>query len=76
MWFNSDGHLLYGVYAQTMAVVVLTPDVVERGNPSAVRISRHRGWDQHNNGISKDGFPHQRWQLTEPALGNSLWIRC
>jgi len=79
VWFNSDGHILYGLFVSNewiwsyMPPGVIEPDV-NASRPFA--ISRHSVdvWG-YNNEINKNGCPLTNWwQLTEPVLKGKVFI--
>jgi iron(III) transport system substrate-binding protein len=79
VWFNSDGHLLYGEFMPKQWLWwYLPPGVVEK-EVTAERpyaLSR-RSVDTvgYNNEINKDGCPLTNWwQLTEPALKGKFYM--
>jgi iron(III) transport system substrate-binding protein len=79
VWFNSDGHLLYGEFLPNQWMwSYLPPGVVEPevapDRPFA--ISRHSvDTIGYNNEINKNGCPLKNWwQLTEPALKGKFYM--
>ena len=79
VWFNSDGHLLYGEFMPNQWIWwYLPPGVVEK-EVTAERpytLSR-RAVDVigYNNEIHKDGCPLTNWwQFTEPALKGKFYM--
>jgi iron(III) transport system substrate-binding protein len=79
VWFNSDGHLLYGEFAPNQWLWSFLPPGVVEPEVTADRpfaLSR-RSVDVigYNNEINPDGCPLTNWwQLTEPALKGKFYM--
>jgi iron(III) transport system substrate-binding protein len=79
VWFNSDGHILYGEFVPNQYVWSYLPPGVEQPEVTADRpfaLSR-RSVDVigYNNEINQDGCPLTNWwQLTEPELKGKFYM--
>lgn len=79
IWYNSDGHLLYGEFAPKQWLWSYVPPGVEVEDVTADRpfaVVRH-GVDVigYNSEIRKDGCPvNNWWQFTEPALKGKFFL--
>jgi iron(III) transport system substrate-binding protein len=79
VWFNSDGHILYGEFVPNQWVWSFVPrDVVEpeltAEQPFAVARHSIDVWG-YNKEIHPDGCPLTNWwNLTEPALEGKVYI--
>jgi iron(III) transport system substrate-binding protein len=79
VWFNSDGHILYGEFVPNQWVWSFVPrDVVEPEVTAEApfAIARHAVdvWG-YNSEIHPDGCPITSWwNLTEPALSGKVYI--
>jgi iron(III) transport system substrate-binding protein len=79
VWFNSDGHLLYGEFWPNQWIwPYLPPGVVEEEvTPERPFALSRRSVDVigYNNEIHSDGCPLTNWwQLTEPALKGKFYM--
>ena len=79
IWFNSDGHLLYGEFMPKQWLWwYLPPGVIEKEvTPERPYALTRRAVDVigYNNEINKDGCPLTNWwQLTEPALKGKFFM--
>jgi iron(III) transport system substrate-binding protein len=79
VWFNSDGHLLYGEFMPNQWLwSYLPPGVVEEEvTPERPFALSRRSVDVigYNNEIHPDGCPLTNWwQLTEPALKGKFYM--
>jgi iron(III) transport system substrate-binding protein len=79
VWFNSDGHILYGEFMPNQWLWWYMPEGVVQPEVTAERpyaLSR-RSVDVvgYNNEINPDGCPLTNWwQLTEPALAGKFFM--
>jgi iron(III) transport system substrate-binding protein len=79
VWFNSDGHILYGEFMPNQWIwSYLPPGVVEKEvTPERPFALSRRSVDVigYNNEINPDGCPLTNWwQLTEPALKGKFFM--
>lgn len=79
VWYNSDGHLLYGEFVPNQWIWSYVPPGVKVEDVTADRpfaVVRH-GVDVigYNQEVRKDGCPLTNWwQLTEPALEGKFFM--
>jgi iron(III) transport system substrate-binding protein len=79
VWFNSDGHILYGQFVPNQWIWSFVPDGYSNPAVTAERpfaIARHSVdiWG-YNQEIHPDGCPLTNWwQLTEPALAGKIFM--
>lgn len=80
VWFNSDGHILYGQFLPNQWIwAYLPPGVTEKADVSADRpfaVQRHSVdvWG-YNQEIYPDGCPLTNWwELTDPKLAGKVFI--
>jgi iron(III) transport system substrate-binding protein len=79
VWFNSDGHLLYGEFMPNQWIWSYLPEGVVEPEVTAERpfaISRHAVdvWG-YNQEIHPDGCPLTNWwQLVDPALAGKIYM--
>ncbi|HSB00956.1 MAG TPA: hypothetical protein VLE49_09930 [Anaerolineales bacterium] len=79
VWFNSDGHILYGLFAPNQWIWSFIPEgysnpAVTSERPFAVERHSVDVWG-YNQEIHPDGCPITNWwQLTEPALAGKVFI--
>jgi len=79
VWFNSDGHILYGEFVPNQWLWSFVPrDVVEpeltAEQPMAIARHAIDVWG-YNSEINPDGCPLTNWwNLTEPALEGKVYI--
>jgi iron(III) transport system substrate-binding protein len=79
VWFNSDGHILYGEFVPSQWIwSYLPPGVVQKEvTPERPFALSRRSVDVigYNNEINPDGCPLTNWwQLTEPALKGKFFM--
>jgi len=79
IWFNSDGHLLYGEFVPNQWMWWYTPPgvVIEGATPEQPFAMARRSVDVigYNNEIHPDGCPATNWwQFTEPALKGKFYM--
>jgi iron(III) transport system substrate-binding protein len=79
VWFNSDGHLLYGEFVPNQWMWWYTPPgvVIEDATPEQPFAMARRSVDLigYNNEIRKDGCPVTSWwQFTEPELKGKFYM--
>jgi iron(III) transport system substrate-binding protein len=79
IWFNSDGHILYGEFVPNEWIWSYVPPGVvepELTPEQPIAVERHSVdvWG-YNNEINKEGCPiNNWWQLTEPALQGKVYM--
>ncbi|MHC1739813.1 MAG: ABC transporter substrate-binding protein [Anaerolineaceae bacterium] len=79
VWFNSDGHLLYGLFTPKQWIWSFMPKGVTEAEVTAERpyaVQRHSVdvWG-YNSEIHPDGCPLTNlWQVTEPALSGKIFM--
>ena len=79
VWFNSDGHLLYGEFVPNQWMWWYTPPgvVIEDATPDQPFAMARRSVDLigYNNEIRTDGCPVTSWwQFTEPELKGKFYM--
>jgi iron(III) transport system substrate-binding protein len=79
VWFNSDGHLLYGEFAPNQWLWSFVPEGYSNPEVTAEEpfaIERHSvDVIGYNSEINPDGCPiNNWWQLTEPALAGKVFM--
>jgi iron(III) transport system substrate-binding protein len=79
VWFNSDGHLLYGEFVPNQWAWWYTPPgvVIEDASPERPFAMARRSVDVigYNSEIFPDGCPAKNWwQFTEPALKGKFYM--
>lgn len=79
VWFNSDGHLLYGEFVPNQWMWWYTPPgvVIEDTSPERPFAMARRSVDVigYNNEINPDGCPvNNWWQFTEPDLKGKFYM--
>lgn len=79
VWFNSDGHILYGQFAPNQWIWSFVPDgysnpAVTAERPFAVERHSVDVWG-YNQEIHPDGCPLTNWwQLVDPALSGKVFV--
>lgn len=79
VWFNSDGHLLYGEFVPNQWMWWYTPPgvVIEGATPEQPFAMARRSVDVigYNSEINTDGCPiNNWWKFTEPALKGKFYM--
>src|SRR5512142_848613 len=79
VWFNSDGHILYGLFAPNKWIWSFVPEgylnpAVTKERPFASERHSVDVWG-YNQEIRKDGCPiNNWWQLVDPSLAGKIFI--
>ena len=79
VWFNSDGHILYGLFAPNQWIWSFVPEgysnpAVTKERPFAIERHSVDVWG-YNQEIHPNGCPiNNWWQLVDPALAGKIFI--